>query len=114
MSSPRPLVPSQLKAKDLQELSDETAAAGTTDGAGTDDAQGQHFICFVRCGDLLYECDGRNFDKSEPDAIAQPFCHGATSEATFLADAAKIIRTDVMDRKPDCVTFNITALCKAD
>lgn len=102
-----------LQAKDMQELSDQTATAGTTEGAGTDDAQDQHFICFVRCGDLLYECDGRNFDKTEGGAVAMPFCHGATSEETFLSDAAKIIRKDVMERKPDCINFNITALCQA-
>jgi len=103
-----------LQAKDLQELSDETAAAGTTEGAGTDDAQGQHFITFVRCGDLLYECDGRNFDKSAQGAVAYPYCHGATTESSFLADAATIIRTDVMQRNPNAINFNITALCKGD
>lgn len=100
------------KAKDLQELSDQTAAAGTTEGAGTDDAQGQHFISFVKFGDLLYECDGRNFDKAAENPVAQPFCWGATSDKTFLSDAAKIIREDVMARKPDSVSFNITALCR--
>jgi hypothetical protein len=40
---------------ELQEMSDATAASGETDGAGTDDAQGQHFIAFVRVGEVLYE-----------------------------------------------------------
>ena len=56
-------------ATDLQEMSDATAAAGTTEGAGTDDAQGQHFIAFVNCGGMLYELDGRNFDKQAEGAV---------------------------------------------
>ena len=92
--------------------SDATAAAGTTEGAGTDDAQGQHFIAFVNCGGMLYELDGRNFDKQAEGAVAKPFCHGATSDDSFLADAAKVIREDVMARDPTSINFNITALCK--
>jgi len=101
-----------LEAKDLQELSDATAAAGHTEGAGTDDAQGQHFIAFVHCEGMLYELDGRNFDHSSDTAVAAPVCHGATNADTFLADAAKVIREDFMARDPDSINFNITALCK--
>ena len=36
------------RTKELQVMSDETAAAGETQGAGTNDAQDQHFICFVK------------------------------------------------------------------
>ena len=46
--------------------------------------------------------------------MAQPFCHGATDAATFLSDAAKVIREDVMARDPESINFNITALCKVD
>lgn len=99
-------------AKELQELSDATAAAGETAGAGTDDAQGQHFICFVRAGDMLYECDGRNFNKDAEGAVAAPFCHGATTPESFLRDAAKVIREDVMTRDPTSINFNIVALCE--
>ena len=101
-----------LAATDLQEMSDATAASGTTEGAGTDDAQGQHFIAFVNCGGSLYELDGRNFDKQADGATAKPFCHGTTTDETFLTDAAKVIREDVMARDPDSINFNITALCK--
>jgi len=101
-----------LRAKDLQELSDTTAAAGETEGAGTDDAQNSHFIAFVRIGGLLYELDGRNFDKEQAEPMAQPFCHGATSDATFLADAAKVIREDVIARDPTSHNFNVVALCQ--
>lgn len=89
-----------LKAKALQELSDETAASGETEGAGTDDAQGQHFIAFVNVKGMLYELDGRNLTGDSTTAI--PICHGATSAETFVADAAAIIRDDFMARDP-CV-----------
>lgn len=49
-----------LEAKELQEMSDATAAAGETEGAGTDDAQNQHFIAFVNFNGMVYELDGCN------------------------------------------------------
>lgn len=101
-----------LAEKSVQEMSDQTAAAGTTEGAGTDDAQGQHFIAFVNRGGCLYELDGRNFSRQDTDADAMPFCHGATTDDSFLSDAAKVIREDVMARDPESINFNITALCK--
>ena len=109
---PKELGVKLLDASELQEMSDATAAAGETEGAGTDDAQNAHFISFVRFGDLLYELDGRNFDHANGDAVAAPRCHGATSAETFLADAAKVIKEDFMARDPENVNFNITALCK--
>jgi len=101
-----------LNATELQILSDSTAAAGTTEGAGTDDAQGQHFIAFVNFGDKLYELDGRNFARDTEGATAKPVCHGPTSQGTFLADAAKVVREQFMARDPGNVNFNIVALCK--
>jgi hypothetical protein len=74
-------------AKSMQELSDETAAAGETEGAGTDDAQNSHFICFVCVGGLLYELDGR---MKADDGEAFPVAHGPTTPDTFVADAAKV------------------------
>ena len=105
-----------LKAKALQELSDATAASGETEGAGTDDAQGQHFIAFVNVNGMLYELDGRNFDKTAAPgtATAIPFCHGATSAETFVQDAAKIVREDFMARDPENLNFNVTAFCKLE
>lgn len=75
-------------ATSLQELSDETAAAGETEGAGTDDAQNAHFLCFVQVGGVLYELDGRT--TSADDGVAFPVAHGPTTAATFVADAAKV------------------------
>ena len=76
-------------ATEMQELSDATAASGETEGAGTDDAQGQHFISFVPVAGQLYELDGRTLDEQ---GVAFPVCHGPTSSATFLKDAAKAIK----------------------
>ena len=76
-------------ATEMQELSDATAASGETEGAGTDDAQGQHFISFVPVAGQLYELDGRTLDEQ---GVAFPVCHGPTSTATFLKDAAKVIK----------------------
>jgi hypothetical protein len=36
------------RTKEVQEMSDATAAAGETEGAGTDDANDSHFISFVK------------------------------------------------------------------
>lgn len=98
------------KAKELQEMTAETAAAGQTEGAGTDDAQDQHFICFVQHGGSLWELDGRTVDPA--DGAAFPVCHGPTSAESFVADAAKVIREDFMARDPESINFNVTALCK--
>ena len=78
-------------ASELQELSQATAASGETEGAGTDDAQGQHFITFVHIDGRLYELDGRTFGD---DGVAFPVDHGATTGETFVSDAARVIRED--------------------
>ena len=52
-------------------------------------AQGQHFISFVPVAGQLYELDGRTLDEQ---GVAFPVCHGPTSSATFLKDAAKAIK----------------------
>ena len=63
------------KAKDLQEMSDETAASGETEGAGTNDAMNSHFISFVAFEGQLYELDGRCMDES---GTAFPIAHGTS------------------------------------
>eukprot|EP00316_Scyphosphaera_apsteinii_P009319 CAMPEP_0119312262 /NCGR_PEP_ID=MMETSP1333-20130426/25688_1 /TAXON_ID=418940 /ORGANISM="Scyphosphaera apsteinii, Strain RCC1455" /LENGTH=239 /DNA_ID=CAMNT_0007316857 /DNA_START=42 /DNA_END=761 /DNA_ORIENTATION=+ len=99
------------KAKDLQEMSDATAAAGTTEGAGTDDAQNSHFICFVNVSGFLYELDGRTFDS---EGVAFPVCHGATTADAFVFDAVTVIRDHFIARDPSSINFNITALCRLE
>merc|ERR1719215_115781 len=70
--------------KELQEMSDATAASGQTQGAGTDDANDSHFICFVNAGGTLFELDGRNVDDA---GVAFPVSHGPTSAEAFVEDA---------------------------
>uniref|UniRef100_A0A7S4I880 Ubiquitin carboxyl-terminal hydrolase n=1 Tax=Prymnesium polylepis TaxID=72548 RepID=A0A7S4I880_9EUKA len=103
-----------LQATELQEMSDATAAAGETEGAGSDDAQGQHFIAFVNFGGQLYELDGRNFSRDAEGAEAWPVFHGLTSPESFLLDAAKVVQEDFMARDPESVNFNLVALSKCD
>jgi len=99
------------KTKELHEISEETAASGQTEGAGTNDAQDSHFICFVHMGGVLYELDGRVCDDS---GVAFPVSHGPTTPDTFIQDAAKVIREEFMSLDPDNVNFNVTALCQLD
>jgi len=103
-----------LEATGLQELSDSTAAAGETEGAGTDDANDSHFISFVNFGGRLYELDGRCFDKATKDAVAFPVPHGETTPQTFLSDVARVIRDEFMTRDPGSIAFNVVALVKMD
>jgi len=51
-----------------------------------------HFICFVEAEGALYEMDGGK---------AFPINHGPTSSATFVEDAARIVRTKFVSRIQD-------------
>jgi hypothetical protein len=103
-------LPALNKRPQVQEISDATAAAGETAGAGTDDAQDQHFVCFVHVGGTLYELDGCVRDES---GLSFPLAHGPTTAESFLHDAAQVIKA-IMARDPTSVSFNVTALCKLD
>lgn len=99
-----------LDATSLQEMSDATAAAGETEGAGTDDANNSHFISFVYHKGNLYELDGR-FIIGE---TAVPTCHGETTPETFLSDVAKVVKDQFLPLDPENANFNLVALCKMD
>lgn len=95
----------------LHELSNETAASGETEGAGTDDAGGRHFICFLVHDGRLFELDGRIVDER---GNAFPVDHGPTNEAGFVEDAAKVIRDQFMAMDPENLNFNVVAFSKVD
>jgi ubiquitin carboxyl-terminal hydrolase L3 len=62
----------------------------------------QHFVAFVDKGGHLYELDGRK---------STPINHGPTSDATFLEDAARVIR-EFMSRDEGELRFTMVALAK--
>ena len=95
----------------LHELSNETACAGATEGAGTEEHGNRHFIAFVEHEGRLFELDGRTLDEA---GNAFPVDHGPTTADSFVEDAAKVIRDDFMARDPENHGFNVTALCLGD
>ncbi|XP_028265510.1 ubiquitin carboxyl-terminal hydrolase isozyme L1 [Parambassis ranga] len=61
-----------------------------------------HFIAFANVNGQLYEFDGK---------MNGPVNHGATSDTSFVADAATVCR-GFMEREKDEVRFSAVALCK--
>lgn len=62
-------------------------------------------VCFVHVDGGLYELDGRK---------PFPVRHGDTSQATLLADAAKVVQTNFMDVDPTALNFSIVALATSE
>uniref|UniRef100_A0A1A9W0Q2 Ubiquitin carboxyl-terminal hydrolase n=1 Tax=Glossina brevipalpis TaxID=37001 RepID=A0A1A9W0Q2_9MUSC len=62
-----------------------------------------HFIALVNKDDTLYELDGRK---------SFPIKHGATNDATFLEDAARVCK-EFMARDPQELRFTVLALSAA-
>uniref|UniRef100_A0A1A9WAT9 Ubiquitin carboxyl-terminal hydrolase n=1 Tax=Glossina brevipalpis TaxID=37001 RepID=A0A1A9WAT9_9MUSC len=62
-----------------------------------------HFIAFVNKKGILYELDGRKMC---------PVKHGATSDGTFLQDAARVCE-EFMARDPKELRFTVLALSRA-
>ncbi|XP_075890728.1 ubiquitin carboxyl-terminal hydrolase isozyme L1 [Nelusetta ayraudi] len=60
-----------------------------------------HFIAFVNVNGQLYEFDGK---------MNGPVKHGATSDGSFVMDAAKLCR-EFMEREQGEVRFSSVALC---
>ncbi|KAJ1462343.1 peptidase C12, ubiquitin carboxyl-terminal hydrolase [Pelagophyceae sp. CCMP2097] len=96
---------------ELRALSDETAQAGQTAGAGTDDCGDQHFITFVHAADgVTYELDGRTLDAHGEAMVVS---HGKTAGGLeFCKNVARVVRDDFMSRDAEAVNFNVTALVK--
>ncbi|XP_050300326.1 ubiquitin carboxyl-terminal hydrolase [Anthonomus grandis grandis] len=81
----------------------ELAKEGQTE-ANPEEKVNHHFVAFVQKGGWLYELDGRK---------DFPINHGASSEDSFLEDAAKVCKA-FMERDADDVNFTIMALVKND
>lgn len=62
-----------------------------------------HFIALVKKDNVLYELDGRKMF---------PIAHGATSDETFVLDAAKVCK-EFMARDPTELRFTVLALVSA-
>lgn len=75
------------------------ATAGDTE---TSDYVDTHFICFTCVDGELYELDGRK---------SGPISHGATTPASLLQDAAKVIKS-MIQKNPDSHNFNVIAISK--
>lgn len=113
LSAAKPLDPTArgrlfLDNETIRALSNDCARAGESDGAGSTDNQGQHFVAFVQVDGVLLELDGRN----QCDGIAFPVVHGPTTN--FLADAAKVIQSDFILRDSSNLHFSVLALCHLD
>jgi ubiquitin carboxyl-terminal hydrolase L3 len=61
-----------------------------------------HFICLACVEGELYELDGRK---------AGPISHGASSPATLLKDATKVIKK-MIEKNPGSLNFNLIAISK--
>jgi ubiquitin carboxyl-terminal hydrolase L3 len=93
----------QLEANlDICACHETSAQEGQTSAPGINEEVDFHFVAFVQKEGQLLEMDGR---KSGPTA------HGATSDDTFLSDAAAVCRK-FMDKNPDCLSFTAVALAK--
>lgn len=96
-----------LKAKDIQEGSQQAAKDKGPDGNQTDVDKTEvnaHFITFIRKDNELWEMDGRK---------KFPVSHGKTSGGSFLGDVAKVVKEKFMEVDPDNVNFNLMALAAA-
>ncbi|KAJ8281478.1 hypothetical protein GJAV_G00068160 [Gymnothorax javanicus] len=85
--------------KNIQAAHDEVAVEGQCRAEA--DKVNFHFITFVNVDGHLYELDGR---------LKSPVKHGATTEGTFIMDAAKICREFTAREKGE-VRFSAVALC---
>lgn len=60
-----------------------------------------HFICFINKNEILFELDG-----TKSNAIN----HGATTEATFLSDVAKVIHNNFISKNPSDLFYSVITL----
>lgn len=76
------------------------AAEGQTEAPPAQSNVNHHFISLVNVGNELFEFDGSK---------SFPIPHGATSDESFLSDAARVCK-EFIARDPTNVSFTILAL----
>uniref|UniRef100_T1J3Y3 Ubiquitin carboxyl-terminal hydrolase n=1 Tax=Strigamia maritima TaxID=126957 RepID=T1J3Y3_STRMM len=79
------------------------AQEGQTSTPNPEEPVSLHFVTLVNVDNFLFELDGR-----KTSAVN----HGATTEATFLEDAAKVCKKFI-ERDPEEVHFSVVALTAA-
>ncbi|KAM7538487.1 hypothetical protein Aperf_G00000066474 [Anoplocephala perfoliata] len=91
------------KEDELSEIHENCAQEGQTEAPNSESQTNLHFVAFVNANGHLIELDGRQ---------EGPVLHGKTSNATFLADACKVV-DKFMARDPDNLNFSLMALTNA-
>uniref|UniRef100_A0A0R3TC69 Ubiquitin carboxyl-terminal hydrolase n=1 Tax=Rodentolepis nana TaxID=102285 RepID=A0A0R3TC69_RODNA len=89
--------------EELSEIHEIYAQEGQTEAPDSESRIDLHFIAFINANGHLIELDGRKDG---------PILHGDTSNATFLADACKVI-DKFMARDPTNLNFSLMALTNA-
>jgi len=90
-------------ASRIHEASEASAEGGQTATPDRRDHLDNHFIALVPHGGRLVELDG---------CMGFPLDHGPTTAASFVTDAAKVIREQFIALDPTNPRFCILALCK--
>ncbi|XP_010434654.1 PREDICTED: ubiquitin carboxyl-terminal hydrolase 3-like [Camelina sativa] len=84
------------------QIEDAHSVAVTAGDTPASDGVDTHFICLACVEGELYELDGRK---------AGPISHGASSPATLLKDATKVIKS-MIEKNPGSLNFNVIAISK--
>ncbi|VVB13172.1 unnamed protein product [Arabis nemorensis] len=84
------------------QIEDAHSVAVTAGETPASDNVDTHFICLACVDGELYELDGRK---------AGPISHGASSPATLLKDATKVIK-EMIEKNPGSLNFNVIAISK--
>jgi len=89
------------QSESIQAVHEEVAVQGQTEAPEADADVDYHFIAFVPVDGSVYEFDG---------VKPFPINHGATTDDTFLADAAKVIRDKFFAYGAEFGGFSVIAL----
>ncbi|KAI8475782.1 MAG: peptidase C12, ubiquitin carboxyl-terminal hydrolase 1 [Monoraphidium minutum] len=91
-------------APDIEEAHQAASERGDTAPPALDEVVDLHFVAFVNVEGQLMELDGRR---------AGPVSHGPTTADSLLADAARVVRRQFIERS-NSINFNLITLSKAE